>query len=136
MATIFPSQIQTNDDVTPDMAKMAVIMHRMMCRWNHNDGCSWYYEMGPKPGVVEDRNTMSYDRDDIEKLDDYHHNWSGSAHGEYLLRAIELLNNDISIEHANLMRYVMTNDYYRESRELVMRMRHNMDPRTYPNPHA
>jgi hypothetical protein len=27
-----------------EIQKLAEIMHEKMCRWNHTDGCDWYYD--------------------------------------------------------------------------------------------
>lgn len=29
---------------TPDQ-QLATVLHDAMCRWNHTDGCSWFYEV-------------------------------------------------------------------------------------------
>lgn len=48
--------------------KLAITLHDMLCRWNHTDGCSWYYE-----GTTA--------RPD----------WGGHAHGEYLGKALRVV---------------------------------------------
>jgi len=48
----------------PEEYKLAITLHVMQCRWNHADGCGWYYEM--KDGV---------------------HNWNGQSHEPYLRKA-------------------------------------------------
>lgn len=48
--------------------QLAKELHSIKCRWNHTDGCGWYYEMK-------------------NKQDD----WTGSSHGEYLKKAQRLI---------------------------------------------
>jgi hypothetical protein len=48
--------------------QLAIELHNMQCRWNHTDGCGWYYEFQNK-------------KDD----------WTGYAHTEYLKRASSLM---------------------------------------------
>ena len=61
--------------------QLAKELHSMLCRWNHTDGCSWFYE-------------MKNNKDD----------WNGSAHGTYLKKAQKLIHKceqeDISIDSA------------------------------------
>lgn len=45
--------------------KLAISLHSTLCRWNHTDGCSWFYEM--HPGNID--------------------NWDSYAHNEYLTKA-------------------------------------------------
>lgn len=26
--------------------KLATVLHALRCRWNHTDGCGWYYDKG------------------------------------------------------------------------------------------
>jgi hypothetical protein len=44
--------------------RLAEALHSMQCRWNHTDGCGWFYEI--QKNVV---------------------NWNGWAHAEYLKKA-------------------------------------------------
>jgi hypothetical protein len=48
--------------------QLAKELHGMLCRWNHTDGCGWFYEFK-------------------NKEDD----WLGSAHGTYLKKAQMLI---------------------------------------------
>lgn len=48
----------------PDEHKLAITLHEMLCRWNHADGCGWFYE--------------------IENGID---NWNGQSHAPYLTKA-------------------------------------------------
>jgi hypothetical protein len=61
--------------------QLARELHSMLCKWNHTDGCGWFYEI---------RN----------KQDD----WNGSAHGTYLKKAQKLIHTckdeDITVEKA------------------------------------
>jgi hypothetical protein len=50
--------------MTP-LEKLAVTIHETSCRWNHTDGCSWFYEI-KGDGI---------------------HDWAGSSHGFYLSKA-------------------------------------------------
>lgn len=52
----------------PRNKQLAIELHNKLCRGNHTDGCSFYYE--------------------IKDLDD---NWEGSAHKKYLKKADLLL---------------------------------------------
>ena len=60
-----------------DDARLAEELHSMQCRWNHTDGCSWYYEVSK--GVV---------------------NWEGWAHAEYLKKARKVMQvlPDLSVD--------------------------------------
>lgn len=31
---------------------LAEVLHSSMCGWNHEDGCSWYYESWDSPGYA------------------------------------------------------------------------------------
>lgn len=66
------------ETMTPEK-RLAVELHRIMCHWNHTDGCGWYYEVS---GYNTPQET---------------HNWeTGSTHADYLKkaqRAIALLPN-------------------------------------------
>jgi hypothetical protein len=33
-----------------DEQQLAELIHDTQCRWNHTDGCGWYYESWDKPG--------------------------------------------------------------------------------------
>ena len=55
--------------------KLAITIHEKMCRWNHTDGCSWYYEI---PRGVPD--------------------WSGHAHSKYWNIAAQLLSKGYKCE--------------------------------------
>lgn len=75
---------------SPDK-QLAKELHSMLCTWNHTDGCGWFYEI---------RNN----EDD----------WSGSAHGQYLMKARSLIGkckeHNLTVEQAinifNLVRGV------------------------------
>lgn len=34
----------------PEDKELAEALHKKLCRWNHTDGCSWFYESWEKPG--------------------------------------------------------------------------------------
>jgi hypothetical protein len=56
-------------DAKPDDEfKLAELLHERLCRWNHTDGCSWFYEFA-----------------------DGRPNWSGYARKDWLANAIEFL---------------------------------------------
>ena len=48
--------------------ELAEALHDMLCRWNHTDGCGWFYETDEKT------------------------KWSGYAHKAYLDKARKLMN--------------------------------------------
>lgn len=48
--------------------KLAILLHDMTCKWNHTDGCSWYYEM-------------------VKHSKGEEHNWTGWAHDQFLRKA-------------------------------------------------
>lgn len=50
--------------------QLASTLHNMICKWNHTDGCSWFYER--------------------KNNDD---DWNGWAHGEYLKKANRLIHH-------------------------------------------
>lgn len=52
----------------PDDIQLARQLHTLLCKWNHTDGCAWYYESKNKK---ED--------------------WTGHAHAEYLGKARKLM---------------------------------------------
>lgn len=58
---------------------LAIALHSTLCRWNHTDGCSWYYEISK----------------DV-------HDWSRHEHGRYLTKAQNISNlcakHNINIE--------------------------------------
>lgn len=33
-----------------DEQRLAELIHDSQCRWNHTDGCGWFYESWDKPG--------------------------------------------------------------------------------------
>lgn len=39
---------QALDDLTPDK-RLAELLHRTMCHYNHTDGCGWHYENWTDP---------------------------------------------------------------------------------------
>lgn len=53
--------------LTPEQ-RIAVRLHDLTCRWNHTDGCGWFYEFNNKQ-----------------------HDWNGSAHKAALEKARKLL---------------------------------------------
>lgn len=61
--------------------QLAKELHNMLCKWNHTDGCGWFYEFK-------------------NKEDD----WTGHAHGAYLKKAQMLIHkceqNGIPVESA------------------------------------
>lgn len=54
--------------MTPEQ-RIAIRLHDTTCRWNHTDGCGWFYEFKDKQ-----------------------HDWSGSSHKSYLEKAFKLIN--------------------------------------------
>lgn len=32
--------------ILPEEKEVATLIHDMFCRWNHTDGCAWYYSKG------------------------------------------------------------------------------------------
>ncbi len=74
----------------PDEYKLAITLHGMLCRWNHTDGCGWFYEI-------------------VKGVD----NWNGSAHEPYLTKARHVIafcnrnRNSITTDDAiNLLKLV------------------------------
>lgn len=65
----------------PDDYRLARELHTLLCKWNHTDGCGWYYEFKDKQ---ED--------------------WTGYAHDRYLTKARRLThqcqNKNISTQDA------------------------------------
>lgn len=61
-------EASTNQDLTT----IAEFIHSMQCRYNHTDGCGWYYE-------------QDYNKNDAAKI------WSQSAHLSYLRKAKKLM---------------------------------------------
>jgi hypothetical protein len=61
---------------SPDK-KLATSLHSILCKYNHTDGCGWFYEFK-------------------DKKDD----WGASSHGEYLKKAQNLIHKckDLNIE--------------------------------------
>lgn len=53
----------TFNSLHPD-AKLAIELHTALCRWNHTDGCAWFYEVH-------------------QGVDD----WTGQAHARWLSQA-------------------------------------------------
>ena len=37
-------------DMMPEDQRLAEHLHEMKCTWNHDDGCSWYYEKSYETG--------------------------------------------------------------------------------------
>lgn len=60
-----------------DDARLAEELHSMQCRWNHTDGCSWFYEVNKS--VV---------------------NWHGHAHASWLQKARNVMRElpDMSVD--------------------------------------
>lgn len=48
----------------PEEFRLASTLHDLLCRWNHADGCGWFYEV----------------KDGID-------NWNGQSHEPYLRKA-------------------------------------------------
>ena len=61
---------------TPDNKRLAFMLHAKKCRWDHTEGCGWFYEINK--GV---------------------HDWEGYAHKRYLEEANKILSK-ISFESA------------------------------------
>lgn len=68
-------------DALSEEKQLAIILHDLMCTWNHTDGCGWCYEFS---GGV--------------------HNFSGQAHKDWLEKAKELIKicawNHVEVEAA------------------------------------
>ena len=47
---------------------LAIMLHKRYCKWNHTDGCGWYYE------IIEGR-----------------HKWEASEHAKWLRKAQAIL---------------------------------------------
>ena len=56
------------DKLLPFECQLAIYMHDCMCKENHTDGCSWFYE-----------------------IDGLHHDWTRINHEKYLNKARDLL---------------------------------------------
>ena len=37
-------QLEREKLLNPKVKEIATLLHDMLCRWNHTDGCSWEYE--------------------------------------------------------------------------------------------
>ena len=64
------TELETQLDIAknePDDYRLARELHALLCRWNHTDGCGWFYEFKDKQDV-----------------------WTGDAHYRYLTRARRL----------------------------------------------
>lgn len=60
----------------PEDHRLAITLHKLLCRWNHTDGCSWEYESIAKPaGWVGPAAT----------------DWNGHAHSQYLAKARKVM---------------------------------------------
>jgi hypothetical protein len=48
----FGVKIPAEPAISGDLTELATALHNVQCRWNHTDGCSWYYEEDEwkKPG--------------------------------------------------------------------------------------
>ena len=57
--------------------QLAILLHEILCHWNHTDGCSWHYEM-----------------------DKGKHRWDNQAHSSYLKKAQAIIKQagDMSIK--------------------------------------
>lgn len=62
------------------LQELAILLHDKLCRWNHTDGCGWYYQISNENG----------------------HDWCGYEHGRYLTKARNIsklcAKHDIKIE--------------------------------------
>lgn len=58
-----------NDQIS-DTSMLAVVLHEMTCNINHDDGCSWYYE-----------------------INNGQHDWSGHVHKHYKEKAVVFMKN-------------------------------------------
>lgn len=52
-----------------DNQRLSILLHSILCNWNHTDGCGWFYEIN-KDGT---------------------HQWDGAAHAPYLQKARKLI---------------------------------------------
>lgn len=59
-------------DELPEEHRIAINLHKLLCHWNHTDGCGWEYE-GRK-----------------NSLGVYETDWNGHAHSRYLQKALVL----------------------------------------------
>jgi len=64
-------ELEELGDITPEH-ELATLLHEALCRWNHTDGCGWYYQ----------------------------DNWEDSVHQRYLKVAEKILAEGISLEVA------------------------------------
>ena len=60
--------IHANMPELSEAEELAVALHKKQCRWNHTDGCGWYYE---------------YNKGS--------HDWNGYSHKEYLTKAHNMI---------------------------------------------
>ena len=63
----------------PKDKKLAIHLHNILCKSNHTDQCSWYYE--------------KMEGDPLE------HDWDRYAHKEYLQKAREVLKVESDVNH-------------------------------------
>lgn len=62
-------------ETLPEEHRLAITLHKMLCHWNHTDGCGWEYEALPVPaGWVGPRPA----------------DWNGHAHSRYLQKALKV----------------------------------------------
>ena len=67
--------------------ELAIGLHDIMCKWNHTDGCSWYYEYSSKENI---------------------HDWNGSSHLSYLNKADILISTFSNMDWKELLSIIST----------------------------
>lgn len=68
-----------------DAGQLAIFLHKNLCKWNHTDGCGWYYEIN----------------NDI-------HDWSGSAHIRYWNITNKLITSGFKCDDVTKMINIVT----------------------------
>lgn len=63
------------EDLLPENQRMAILLHEKLCKYDHTDQCSWYYE-----------------------IDGIEHDWNRYQHKEYLEKADKLISKGINID--------------------------------------
>lgn len=79
---------------TEEIRGVAEALHKVQCRWNHTDGCSWFYEYKRFVGrsrfaEIQDKVTQPV----LDKDGNTVTNWNGSAHREYFNKAKKVIDN-------------------------------------------
>lgn len=82
---VLPENLQQNARLleVESTAQLATKIHELLCRWDHTEGCSWFYETNN--GVT---------------------NWKAYAHSQYLTKTnkmLELTDVDTALEVINAL---------------------------------